>query len=194
MTSQEIIEKIRINTIELSDILKKLEDRPTLVSIGVTESDEDEDAVEDAIFEIKNSIQEYNDEATENGTVEYFGKQYALQSNPELTNGQFTGRGTGANVSYGEQYMSEWSCPAIGTDGMPYRVIWCWPEVKGKETNDMGSYDWSSVDEILTTIDVTLGAVRKPRWLAASASEGKTIADWIFDIVDLHIDHQLEQH
>lgn len=56
MTSQEIIEKIRINTIELSDILKKLEDRPTLVSIGVTESDEDEDAVEDAIFEIKNWI------------------------------------------------------------------------------------------------------------------------------------------
>lgn len=182
MTSQDLIEKIRITTFSLSDILNKLEDRNALALIGVSETDVDESTVEDAIYEIKNSIQEYSDEALENGTVEYFGKQYALMSNPELTNGYYTG--CHSIVSDGEQYISEWSCPAIGNDGLPYRVIWCWPAVKGNETENTRNVDWGAVEEIHSSVDVTVCARQKTIWLEASSLEGKSLSDWIYDVVE----------
>lgn len=138
MNAQEIIDTIRETTTDLRDILAALEDGAALAAIGVTNSDQEE--VEEAHAEIKETIKKYNHDASESGEVEFEGKSYALDGQAELSCRLFYG--CWSNVAAGEEYTAEWSCYATGEDGQRYEVVWRWQEVKGEEQEDASNYNW----------------------------------------------------
>lgn len=97
---------------------------------------------------VKQYRQELRDEAFDVasmkfGTVECGGK-VALLGQAELTNRLFDG--CYSDASYGESYISEWSCTGINRNGERYEITWRFEEVKGSELEDASSYDWSKYE------------------------------------------------
>ena len=98
---------------------------------------------------MKQRRQELRDEAFDVadmnfGTVECDGEKVALLGQAELTNRLFDG--CYSDASYGESYISEWSCAGINRNGERYEITWRFEEVKGSELEDASSYDWSKYE------------------------------------------------
>ena len=98
---------------------------------------------------MKQRRQELRDEAFDVadmnfGTVECDGEKVALLGQAELTNRLFDG--CYSDASYGESYISEWSCTGINRNGERYEITWRFEEVKGSELEDASSYDWSKYE------------------------------------------------
>ena len=98
---------------------------------------------------VKQYRQELRDEAfdvadMEFGTVECGGEKVALLGQAELTNRLFDG--CYSDASYGESYISEWSCAGINRNGERYEITWRFEEVKGSELEDASLYDWSKYE------------------------------------------------
>lgn len=88
----------------------------------------------------------YNKYASENGEIIYQGKCYALMANAEPTNREFAG-GWQPYLKDGDEYISEWSAPAIGEDGEEYVVVWQFDAVKGQEP-EIDAWPWYKVYDV----------------------------------------------
>ena len=98
---------------------------------------------------VKQYRQELRDEAFDVadmnfGTVECDGEKVALLGQAELTNRLFDG--CYSDASYGESYISEWSCTGINRNCERYEITWRFEEVKGSELEDASSFDWSKYE------------------------------------------------
>lgn len=89
----------------------------------------------------------YADAAAEFGEITFQGQQYALVFQAQLTNRVFDG--WWGDARGGEEYVSEWSAPAIGTDGNEYVVRWQFDAVKGQEPEDDGDWPWDEIHEVI---------------------------------------------
>ena len=89
----------------------------------------------------------YADAAAQYGEISHQGQRYALTFQAQLTNRVFDGWFGG--VSEGEEYISEWSAPAIGQDGEEYVVRWQFDAIKGEEPKDDGDWPWDEVHEVI---------------------------------------------
>lgn len=88
----------------------------------------------------------YADLVKVNGEVEFQGAAYALIQQPALTNCVFPG--WWGDVKAGEDYICDWSAPAMGQDGEEYVVRWQFTLIKGEEPDD-DAHDWDDVHEIV---------------------------------------------
>jgi len=52
------------------------------------------------------------------------------------------------DASEGEEYITEFDCPAIDAEGNKYRVIWRFDAIKGSEPEDNGGWLWEDVSEV----------------------------------------------
>lgn len=93
---------------------------------------------------------EYQRAADEYGEITHSGKAYALLDQVELTNRAFNG--WWGDAAEGEEYISEWSTPAIDQDGEEYVVRWQFTAIKGQEPEDDGDWPWD--DEHVTDVQV----------------------------------------
>lgn len=73
----------------------------------------------------------YTENANRHGEVSYQGKTFALLAQAEPTNRVFPG--WWGDAREGEEYIQEWSAPAIGQDGEEYVTIWQCDAVKGQD-------------------------------------------------------------
>lgn len=85
--------------------------------------------------------------ASENGEIVFQGKRYALLETASLTNRLFDG-GWQPHLQDGDEYISEWSAPAIGEDGEEYVVVWRFDAVKGQEPEDDSNWPWGNVHSV----------------------------------------------
>lgn len=90
----------------------------------------------------------YNKYANKYGEIIFQGRCYALLADPSLTNRLFDG-GWNPYLQDGDEYISEWSAPAIGDNGEEYVVIWRFATVKGQELEDDGDWPWGNVYSVV---------------------------------------------
>lgn len=88
----------------------------------------------------------YDQFAAKHGTVEFKGKHYALIDKAELTNRLFMG--WWGDAYEGDEYVSEFSAPAMGQDGCEYCVLWQFDVVKGQEPDD-DTLPWQIVHNVV---------------------------------------------
>lgn len=91
----------------------------------------------------------YATAARENGEIIFQGKHYALLAQAALTNRLFDG-GWNPYLRHGEEYISEWSAPAIGQDGEEYIIVWRFSAVKGQEPEDNSNWPWGEIYEVIS--------------------------------------------
>lgn len=89
----------------------------------------------------------YSKAASDNGEVVYQGKTFALLAQAELTNRIFPG--WWGDATFGEEYISEWSAPAIGEDGEEYVVVWRFLAIKGQKAEDDSFWPWNEIHEVI---------------------------------------------
>ena len=145
MNAQQIIDLIRnAGAEDNQSILYTLEDGAALLALGIT--DADQEAVEEA-HEISNNARIYSEAARQYGEVTHEGRSYALLGQADLTNRVFYGwEGDAAD---GDEYISEWSAPAIDQDGEEYVVRWRFDAIKGQEPEDGSSWPWHMGYEVI---------------------------------------------
>jgi hypothetical protein len=88
----------------------------------------------------------YRKFANENGEVFFEGAEYALIEKPTHTNRMFPG--WWGDTKPGEEYVAEYSAPAIGQDGEEYVVTWRFDLINGSEPEDDG-LDWDTVYSVI---------------------------------------------
>lgn len=89
----------------------------------------------------------YTNAASQYGEISFKGKSYALLETASLTNRLFDGGWT-PELQEGDEYISEWSAPAIGQDGEEYVVTWKFDAVKGQEPEDDSNWPWGKVHSV----------------------------------------------
>lgn len=84
------------------------------------------------------------------GTVEYGGETYTLLDNAEPTNRLLPGNYDNiSDVSDGEEYQFEMSCPARNENGDECIVYWIFTDIKGEGGNeDYSNFDYDDVDRV----------------------------------------------
>lgn len=80
------------------------------------------------------------------GVVYFAGKEYILLRDATLSNRVFSG--WFGDAADGEEYISEWTAPAVDRDGNEYTVSWHFNVVKGEEPEDGSYYDWYDVTDV----------------------------------------------
>lgn len=79
-------------------------------------------------------------------TVSYQGKNYKLIGDISATNRVFSG--WWGDAKNGEEYIAEYSAPAVGDDGEEYVIRWQFDVIKGDEPED-DTLDWENVYQVI---------------------------------------------
>ena len=76
-------------------------------------------------------------------TVEFEGKTYTLQSQAEYSNRVFDG--WWGDAQGGDEYIAEFSAPAVDDEGIPYEVYWQFTHIRNQEPEDLSNLDWDNI-------------------------------------------------
>lgn len=145
MTAQEIINLIVNAGAEDNQSIKYvLEDGEALLSLGV--SDVDEDVVEEAHSNITNYIKN----SSKYGEVIHSERYYALVDQADYTNRLLPSGYTNYNdAKDGEPYDFEMSANAIDRNGNEYTAYWMFEGIKGEDDPELDTYDYDDIDRVI---------------------------------------------